>query len=71
MAQHHAVVVYDTESGRWAIEDESMRYYFPDGTVWDTEKREWGFFDSTPEMEIESFIFYQKLTNKLKEKEGE
>jgi hypothetical protein len=36
--QHHYVVCFDTETGKWNIEDET-RYF--DGTIYDTATDEW------------------------------
>lgn len=39
--QFHYVVIYDSASKTWAVEDGAVEAYFPDGTVWDWDTHKW------------------------------
>lgn len=55
MAQIHYVVVFDTNTGMWDIDDVTTTVRFPDGNVWLEKEQKWTIIRCTPdEYDVES-----------------
>jgi len=41
MALHHYLITFDTNSGEWVLDDDTLTARFPDGIVYDYANDEW------------------------------
>lgn len=65
-AEHHFVLNYDRERGRWSVDSSTLDAVFPDGTIWDRSRSEWRTCASDDENPEETF--FQELLEEVLER---
>lgn len=63
--QHHFVVMYDTETGKWGVETEYAGFF--DGTIWDTNTDQWCHAIDDGEIYVKDEELYDKLIASIEE----
>ena len=64
MAQYHFLVVYDTETGQWSRDDETLEVMLAGGPIYDPETDEWRDVESQDEADFDTQLG-QHLDTKL------
>jgi len=68
--QSHFVVMYDHETGKFYLDNESTEVKFSDGNMWDTEKEEWVDPQEVVQLNVMDGFAYL-LLNELLEKKND
>ena len=53
MTQHHFLVVFDTETGEWSRDDETLEVMLAGGPIYEPETDEWRDVESQDESDFD------------------